>query len=320
MMHVIKFLFQTSWNVGLLPHLSKWWVMFPTKLQVALGTRAMVLHCALKECMKQSAAAGSKVEVTSTPTSLTPLVTDLLLTVQKLRDLGADSLMQPIWDQLAAGDISGSKKSTKSSKSAPSEAGTASSSNTSKQSKGGSSSAGQLQGHSSMAVRVLSSKSGRTTCAVAAVLATLHSIGFSTVADKLAQELCLSYATAQVRGGNDGGTIKDKAPGRGTSNKAGNKTGPASDAAGAAEEPHVIDAHGRLLSALRAATEAVKLKAVPLGLCPVRFQLREMGHLLVRPASTLPKDRRVGGFSPDDWQRKVLDIVDAGEQVASVQG
>jgi hypothetical protein len=270
--------------------------------------------------MKQSAAAGSKGMVTSTLTSLTPLVTDLLLTVQKLRDLGADSLMQPIWDQLAAGDISGSKKSTKSSKSSSSQAETASSSNTIKQSRGGSNSAKLLQGHSSMGVRVLSSKSGRTTCAVAAVLATLHSIGFSTVADSLAQELCLSYATAHVRGGNDSGTIKDRAQGRGTSNKAGNRTGSASDATGAADESQSSDAHGQLLSALKAATEAVKLKAIPLGLCPVRFQLREMGHLLVRPASTLPKDRRVGGFSPDDWQRKVLDIVDAGEQVASVQG
>jgi hypothetical protein len=91
-------------------------------LQVALGTRAMVLHCAVNECIKQSVGAGRKAAITSTTASLTPLVTDLLLTVQKLRDLGADSLMQPILNQLAADDVSGSKKSTKSSKSASSQA------------------------------------------------------------------------------------------------------------------------------------------------------------------------------------------------------
>jgi hypothetical protein len=290
--------------------------LFSTELQVALGTRAMVLHLAIKECMKQQAAgAGSKRAATGSSASLTPLVTELLLTVQKLYVLDAEALMQPILHQVAADSSSDSKKS-KSNKSASSqsEAAPSSSAGTSKQAKGSSKSNGQSQGHSGVAVRVMSSKSGRTTCAVAAVLAALHSIGFSSVADRLAQELSLSYATAQATQGSDSGASKSKATGKGSSNKGDKVTGPAPGTAAGSHNSHEVQE--QILSALAAATAAVKLSSVqlPAGMCPVRFQLREMGHLLVRPPSGLPKDGRVGGFDPDDWQRKVLDIVDAGRQ------
>ncbi|GIL79256.1 hypothetical protein Vretifemale_8630 [Volvox reticuliferus] len=73
-------------------------------------------------------------------------------------------------------------------------------------------------------------------------------------------------------------------------------------------ESAVDDAVLTMYSNIRASN--LGFEPLPLGISLVRFQLRCMGDRLERLASGVP-DPRVA-FIPDDWQRRLLDIVDTG--------
>ena len=83
-------------------------------------------------------------------------------------------------------------------------------------------------------------------------------------------------------------------------------------------QPEVADNMQAMMErGVKAAAAKLWLPEVSLPVDAVRFQLEFMSHLLERPAPGEP-DGRVS-FTPDAWQKRLLDVIDQGEWVRSEQ-
>ncbi|KXZ48231.1 hypothetical protein GPECTOR_29g135 [Gonium pectorale] len=173
--------------------------------------------------------------------------------------------------------------------------------------------------------------------ALAVVCSTLEALGFSDAAAKLRQEAGWqehkeldqaakalasrrkalaqpagrTVAAGATAGGASGsGVAKSSGSSKGASQKDTTRT-PSTDVAAAGGSPGGLGVHDSVLAMYEKITKKANFKLVRLGISLVRFQLRHMGDLLERPAAEGRSDPRVG-FIPDDWQRRLLDLVDAG--------
>lgn len=174
-------------------------------------------------------------------------------------------------------------------------------------------------------------KPGKDTTPATAAAAVLRAFGFGAMADALAAELAGggegaagsaaggaagsgAIVVAAAAAGAASGSIsspaerkevkkekekgKDKGKGKGK-DKGSDKGGGSSGDAKGPKPP-----------------KPPKLDPLDVGVSPEVFQLGTMGHLLERRPPG-QRDSRVDGFIPDKWQRRLLDVVDAGRLTKS---
>ncbi len=287
---------------------------------MVLGTRALLLHAALRARLKD-APSGSGGEAAAAAAELDDasagLLVELLQVVQALKQLPAPDLVLPA---LAALEDSNSAP--------PSDDKQAKGKDKKEKDKDGKKSSASPPAAATTTLLVRApAKPRHSAAALVALLAALQSLGpsFEPLAHRLAYEVAHAHlglapqttssaTTSSTTSSSAGKRAKSKPPGGGDASSS-NAT--AAGPAAASSSP------GELVRALLGAASSLRSKAVkevglPAGLCAVRFQLgRHMAHLLERPHQAV-EDARVYGFRPDPWQQRLLDVVDQGE--ASGQG
>lgn len=250
---------------------------------MALGTRLLVLHEALKRVEKE--VSGGRLAPDTAAHLRQQLLADVLHTLQRVRAVPAQALLAAL--QAGAGNQP----------------------------------ATGVPVGAEVGMLALPCKPKRSTCCAAAAVAVMQALGATAVAELLVQGWAV--AGVQVAGGSSngsagaaagkGGKKAKKQPGDNTGQEPRQKVnGPAATSASKCQVSEQVCAQ------LTAAAAVLKLKPCEWeGLDLVRFQLQHMPHLLERPGSGA-RDPRVTGFVPDGWQRKLLDVVDAnGSAVVS---